>query len=111
MTQRSPSPSPTPAECRPIRRHVASAAGAHLFCRRGACRRARACRQTGDCLSTYNGQPDGMPADQELWAFQMSYLLKLFSHWQRLPPRPARRARPPRAEDKVRAGRKKERAR
>jgi hypothetical protein len=105
MTQPDPSHSPTPAERRAIRRHIASAAGAHLLCRRGACRRACACRQTDTCLSTYNGDPGGAPADQELMAFQFSYFLKLVDHWRRLPRRPpAGKGRPARGETRTSRG-------
>ncbi len=82
-----PSRRPPPDQARAIRRHLASAEGAHLLCRRGACRRARACRQDDSCHSALAGKPDAAPPDMELWCLRMSYFLRLIEHWQTLPHR------------------------
>ena len=76
----------TPDEQRAVRRHLHSAEGAHLLCRRKACRRARACRLDESCASRLYGVAGSGPVDGELMA------LRLAEHWQRLPRRPIRSA-------------------
>lgn len=82
----------TPDEQRAIQRHLHSAEGAHLLCRRKACRRARACRLDESCASRLYGVAGSGPVDGELMALRLAYLLQLFEHWQRLPRRPIRSA-------------------
>jgi len=77
----------TPDEQRAVRRHLHSAEGAHLLCRRKACRRARACRLDESCASRLYGVAGSGPVDGELMALRLAYLLQLFEHWQRLPRR------------------------
>ncbi|MCZ8313259.1 hypothetical protein [Phreatobacter sp.] len=85
----------TPDEQRAIRRHLHSAEGAHLLCRRKACRRARACRLGDSCASRLyaNGL---FPDNQELMALHFAYLLELAGHWKTLP-RPPNAKRGPKA--------------
>ena len=78
----------TPDEQRAIRRHLHSAEGAHLLCRRKACRRARCCRLDETCASRLYDAA-GLPPDQELMSLHLAYLLALVDHWRRLPRRPA----------------------
>jgi hypothetical protein len=82
----------TPDESRAIRRHLHSAEGAHLLCRRKACRRARCCRLIETCASRlYAG---ALPEGEELMALRLAYLIELGALWQRLPrpvPRHAKR--------------------
>jgi len=93
MTPATPPQPPTPQEQRAIRRHLHSAEGAHLLCRRKACRRARACRLDGTCASRLYGAAGPLPADEELMSLHIAYLLTLVAHWERLP----RRSAPPSA--------------
>lgn len=91
----------TPDEQRAIYRHLHSAEGAHLMCRRKACRRARACRLDESCASRLYGLAGTSPVDGELMALRLAYLIELGAHWQRLPRRPIRSAggRRPRSRD------------
>ncbi len=77
----------TPDEQRGIRRHLHSAEGAHLFCRRKACRRARCCRLAETCASRLYGVAGSGPVDGELMALRLAYLIELGAHWERLPRR------------------------
>jgi hypothetical protein len=94
-------PVPTPAQRLAIRRHLNSAEGAHLLCRRKACRRARACRQNDQCRSALYGAAGAGPANDELMALRLAYVLSLADHWARLPahraPGAAAGGRPPRS--------------
>jgi hypothetical protein len=79
----------TPAEQRAVNRHLHSAEGAHLLCRRKACRRARACRLAETCASRlYAG---AVPEGEELTALRLAYLLELAGLWARLPRPDAKR--------------------
>lgn len=83
----------TADEQRAIRRHLHSAEGAHLMCRRKACRRARACRLDQTCASRLYAGGAGT-VDEELMALGLAYRLALFDHWARLPRRPVRPGAP-----------------
>ena len=83
----------TPDEQRAIRCHLHSAEGAHLLCRRKACRRARCCRLDETCASRLYGAAGSGPVDGELMALRLAYLIELAGHWERLPRRPSH-ARP-----------------
>lgn len=85
MTKPAPPSIPTPAQTLAIRRHLASAEGAHLLCRRKACRRAGACRQDGACRSGLYGEPGAGLIDDELMHLRIAYFLDLLTHWARLP--------------------------
>jgi hypothetical protein len=89
MTRTAPRDPLTPDEQRAIRRHLHSAEGAHLMCRRKACRRARACRLDQTCASGLYGSGGPVAMDEELVALGLAYRLALFQHWALLP-RPAR---------------------
>jgi hypothetical protein len=83
----------SPDEQRAIRRHLHSAEGAHLMCRRKACRRARCCRLVDTCASPLAAAGGPGLVDSDLMALGLAYRLALFDHWARLPRRPARRTR------------------
>lgn len=89
MTRTAPRAPLTPDEQRAIRRHLHSAEGAHLICRRKACRRARSCRLDQTCASGLYVSGGPVAMDEELVALGLAYRLALFQHWARLP-RPAR---------------------
>ncbi len=85
----------TPDEQRDVRRHLHSAEGAHLLCRRKACRRARCCRLVETCASRLYAV--ALREGEELMALRLAYLLELGGLWRRLPRPPPNAKRGPKA--------------